>query len=107
MTGLAVIDYQKTKLLNCCGDSITGGGPDRVGRPHVPDYAELGEVSRRIMLYPISAPKPDSPENLIGYIDRSGRIIVNPVYDAGSWFSEGLASICREDGVSSSMPLVS
>lgn len=39
------------------------------------------------MPYPISVPKPDSPEDLIGYIDRSGRIIVNPVYDAGAWFS--------------------
>ena len=37
---------------------------------------------------------------MIGYIDRSGRIVVNPSYGAGAYFSEGFASVCREDGLS-------
>ena len=52
------------------------------------------------MLYPISVPKPDSADDLVGYIDRAGQIVVSPIYAAGSYFSEGYASICREDGLS-------
>ncbi len=50
------------------------------------------------MLYPISVTKPDSADDLIGYIDGSGRVAVSPSYAAGSHFSEGFASVCREDG---------
>jgi hypothetical protein len=52
------------------------------------------------MLYPISVPKPDSAEDLIGYVDGFGRVVVKPSYAAGSYFAEGLASVCREDGSS-------
>lgn len=50
------------------------------------------------MLYPISVLKPNSLKNSIGYIDCSGRVVVSPTYAAGTYFSEGLASVQREDG---------
>jgi WG containing repeat len=52
------------------------------------------------MLYPISVPKPNSAEDLIGYIDHSGRVVVKPTYAAGAYFSETLAAVCRGDGLS-------
>ena len=52
------------------------------------------------MLYPISVPKPDSAEDWIGYIDRSGKVVVKPSYEAGAYFSEGFAAVCRDDGLS-------
>ena len=52
------------------------------------------------MLYPISVPKANSAEDLIGYIDYSGQVVVDPTYAAGAFFSEGFASVCREDGSS-------
>ena len=52
------------------------------------------------MLYPISVPRPHRAEDDIGNIDRSGCVVVKPCYAAGSYFSEGLASVCQEGGFS-------
>lgn len=45
------------------------------------------------MLYPISEPIPDSVENLSGYIDSRGNVVVQPSYLACSHFFEGKASV--------------
>jgi len=48
------------------------------------------------MLYPISEPIPDSVENLFGYIDIRGNVVIQPSYLACSHFSEGKASVVDE-----------
>jgi hypothetical protein len=50
------------------------------------------------MLYPISKPIPNTAEDLIGYIDYSGQLVVPAVYQAGAFFSEGLAAVRLADG---------
>jgi hypothetical protein len=52
------------------------------------------------MLYPISVPKQDSADDLAGYIDEKGNVVVEPQYAAAGYFFEGLGSVCREDGLS-------
>lgn len=52
------------------------------------------------MLYPISIPKPDSPEDLIGYIDSLGQVVVPAIYKFGAYFFEGVAGVVRADGKS-------
>lgn len=52
------------------------------------------------MLYPISVPIPESADDVIGYVDHLGREAVKPRYRMGSYFSEGLAIVLREDEVS-------
>src|SRR5579871_6726222 len=52
------------------------------------------------MLYPISIPKPNIAESLIGFIDREGRVIVRPRYAGGSYFFEGKASVVEGNGES-------
>jgi WG containing repeat len=52
------------------------------------------------MLYPTSHPKPNSADDLIGYVDHFGREIVPPSYAVGGYFAEGLAGVVREDGLS-------
>jgi hypothetical protein len=49
------------------------------------------------MLYPISKPTIDPEDDLVGYIDHTGRLIVPPVYKGGAFFFEGLASVMRDD----------
>ena len=52
------------------------------------------------MLYPISVPKPNSVEDLIGFINEEGRVVVQPSYAGGSYFFEGKASVLDENGKS-------
>src|ERR1700722_19306492 len=52
------------------------------------------------MLYPISIPKPNSPDDLVGFIDGRGHTVVRPRYTAGSYFFEGKASVVDESGKS-------
>jgi hypothetical protein len=52
------------------------------------------------MLYPISQPEPNSAEDLIGFIDAEGRVIVRPSYAGGSYFFEGKACVVDLDGKS-------
>jgi len=52
------------------------------------------------MLYPISVPKPNHAEDVIGFINVEGRVIVRPKYMGGSYFFEGKASVVDEDGKS-------
>ncbi|HEX6466938.1 MAG TPA: WG repeat-containing protein, partial [Terriglobales bacterium] len=58
------------------------------------------EVLGLEMLYPISTPKPNSADDLIGFIDSYGRVIVQPLYAAGSFFFEGKASVVDWNGKS-------
>jgi hypothetical protein len=48
------------------------------------------------MLYPISEPIPDSVENLYGYIDSRGNVVIQPSYLACSHFFEGKAAVIDE-----------
>jgi hypothetical protein len=48
------------------------------------------------MLYPISEPIPDSVENLFGYIDARGTVVIPPSYLASAHFSEGKAAVMDE-----------
>jgi hypothetical protein len=50
------------------------------------------------MLYPIAKPKPESSEDLIGYINSSGHIVVTLQYKMGRHYSEGVAAVMRADG---------
>src|SRR6266404_1757930 len=50
------------------------------------------------MLYPISIPNPASADDLIGYIDPCGEVVVAPIYEAGAFFSEGKAAIMPSGG---------
>src|SRR5216684_7888395 len=52
------------------------------------------------MLYPISVPKPGTAEDLVGFIDRQGHTIIQPVYLGGSHFHEGKASVVDTSGKS-------
>lgn len=52
------------------------------------------------MLYPISQPKPNSAEDLIGFIDTEGRVVVRPSYTRGSYFFEGKACVVDLNGKS-------
>jgi hypothetical protein len=45
------------------------------------------------MLYPISEPIPDSVDDLCGYIDQYGNVVIQPSYFACSHFFEGKASV--------------
>ena len=45
------------------------------------------------MLYPISEPIPGSVEDLFGYIDARGKVVIRPSYLACSHFCEGKASV--------------
>jgi hypothetical protein len=49
------------------------------------------------MLYPISTPIPNTPDDLIGYIDYCGQLSVPAVYKSGAFFSEGLAAVMNDD----------
>src|ERR1700675_1699402 len=48
------------------------------------------------MLYPISELIPDSVENLFGYIDARGTVVIPPSYLASAHFSEGKAAVMDE-----------
>jgi hypothetical protein len=48
------------------------------------------------MLYPISEPIPNSVENLCGYINSRGNVVIEPSYLACSHFFEGKASVIDE-----------
>ncbi|MBV8844761.1 MAG: WG repeat-containing protein, partial [Bryobacterales bacterium] len=52
------------------------------------------------MLYPISVPKPNSAEDLIGFINAEGHVVVRPCYAGGSYFSEGKAAVVDWNGKS-------
>jgi hypothetical protein len=52
------------------------------------------------MLYPISVPIPNSSDDLIGYINAQGRVVVPPSYAGGSYFFEGKASVIAANGTS-------
>jgi hypothetical protein len=45
------------------------------------------------MLYPISVPIAQSDQNLFGYINREGQVVVDPVFAGGAASSEGKASV--------------
>lgn len=49
------------------------------------------------MLHPISAPKENSAEDLIGYIGSGGSVVVSPQYTAGHYCFEGLVAASRSD----------
>ncbi|MCB1020574.1 MAG: WG repeat-containing protein [Acidobacteria bacterium] len=51
------------------------------------------------MLYPISVPNEDSAEDLYGYIDSSGCVIVQPSYSYAGHFFEGVAVVAGTDGL--------
>lgn len=50
------------------------------------------------MLYPISKPIPDSVDDMVGYIDNRGDVIIPPSYSACSHFFEGVAAVRNSDG---------
>jgi hypothetical protein len=52
------------------------------------------------MLYPISVPKASGAESLVGFIDASGSVVVEPFYALGSFFFEGKACVVDIDGKS-------
>jgi hypothetical protein len=52
------------------------------------------------MLYPISIPRANSAEDLIGFIDAQGHVVVQPSYAGGSYFFEGKASVVDLNGKS-------
>ena len=52
------------------------------------------------MLYPISVPKPNSAEDLVGFISAEGQVVVRPSYAGGSYFFEGKASVVDGSGKS-------
>src|SRR5258708_3032558 len=52
------------------------------------------------MLYPITIPRPNSLEDLVGFIDENGRVTVAPSYAGGSYFFEGKASVVDGNGKS-------
>jgi hypothetical protein len=49
------------------------------------------------MLYPISKPIPKTAEDLIGYIDYYGQLVVPEIYIGGSFFFDGLAAVMGDD----------
>ena len=49
------------------------------------------------MLYPVSTPESNSPDDRIGYIDLTGRLVVPAAYKYGSYFFEGLAAVMGDD----------
>ena len=52
------------------------------------------------MLYPISVPKPNSTEDLVGFINAEGSMVVPPSYVAASYAFEGKSSVVCEGGKS-------
>lgn len=50
------------------------------------------------MLYPISTPKANSAEDLIGFINAEGNVVVRPTYAAGAYFFEGKAAVVDHNG---------
>ncbi len=52
------------------------------------------------MLYPITIPRPSSPENVVGFIDTQGHVVVQPSYAVGSFFFEGKSSVVDSTGKS-------
>jgi len=50
------------------------------------------------MLYPISVPVPNSEDNLFGYINSRGIVVIPPSYAGCSHFSEGKAAVINRDG---------
>jgi hypothetical protein len=50
------------------------------------------------MLYPISAPKAKSAEDLIGFINSEGDVVVRPSYSGGSYCFEGKAAVADHNG---------
>ena len=52
------------------------------------------------MLYPISVPLPNSTDDLFGYINSHGRVIILPSYAGCSHFFEGVASVVDKEGKS-------
>ena len=40
----------------------------------------------------------DSKTNLCGFVDKNGKVVINPVYDAVNDFTDGLAAVQNSDG---------
>jgi len=52
------------------------------------------------MLYPISEIAPEDTENLVGFINSDGYVVVSPRYSGGSFYFEGKASVLDAVGKS-------
>jgi WG containing repeat len=50
------------------------------------------------VLYPISVPIPQSEQNIFGYVDGRGQVVVDPIYAGAGCFSEGKASVLDQQG---------
>jgi WG containing repeat len=52
------------------------------------------------MLYPISIPLPNSADDLFGYINSHGEVIIPPSYSGCAHFFEGVAAVVDKEGKS-------
>src|SRR5215813_496720 len=53
-----------------------------------------------MMLYPISEIAPEDTENLVGFINSDGHVVVSPRYSGASFYFEGKASVLDAAGKS-------